>query len=256
MRPLICTLFLLAISFNCKAQPTDDHPFRYHIDFGFGLPGKSFKTGKNPNFIIGQARAGYGFSLKASRAVAGNLYVAFTPGLMYYSMNTDAIKKHALTLYDNNKYYTNINTSTSGIYLIYLGGQVSYVFNTKLFSFEPFIGTGILFPIIEGRDITASRKRQNSNYTDSLNISKSNTPAPMYATFGLRLNKKMAKRLNLSLSIAYNTSAKARYQFTPTLIDYFGNKQELNTIAQNVSFNAFQLETGIQFRFFRTIRRN
>ncbi len=254
MRPLICTLSLLVLATICNAQSSDERPFRFHMDIGFGLPLKDFKKDRNNNFVVGQATEGWGFGLKASKAIVGNLYLGLGPRVMYYNLERNAISNQALALYDNNKYYTDIDVRTHGLFLIYLGGQISWVFNTRAISIEPFIETGIVLAELDGKKITSERKRQNSNYTDSLNIYNTDgkTPSAMYGMFGIRLNKKVAKRLNVSLSASYAITENMKFRFRPELIDYFGNKQELSSFRQRNAFQTIQFETGIQFRMWRS----
>lgn len=253
MKPIVYTLLLFLLAVTCKAQSSDKRPFRFHMDIGFGLPSKDFKKDKNDHYVVGQATQGWGFGLKASKAVIGNLYLGLTPRMMYYNLERNAIRIQTLALFDNNKHYTDIDVKTQGLFLYYLGGQISWVFNTRVITIEPFIETGVVLGDLDGVSITSKRKRQNRNYTDSINIYYSNArnPSAMYGILGLRLNKKLAKRLNVSMSAGYATTGKMQFHFQPELIDYFGNKQELAIFTQENVFKAIQFETGIQFRFFR-----
>lgn len=254
MRSIIHTLLLCMLVSICTAQSSDQRPFRFHMDLGFGLPAKSFKQGRNNSFVVGQATQGLSGGLKASKAVLGNLYLGLGPRVMYYYLDKDVVKNQARALYNTDKYYSDMDANVHGIFLVYLGGQVSWVFNARIISIEPFIETGIVIADMDGKKITSERKRQNSNYTDSLNIYNTNpkTPTAMYSILGVRLNKKVAKRLNVSLAASYTTTGNMRFLFTPELVDYFNNRQQLNTFSQDIAFNAIQFETGIQFRMWRT----
>lgn len=255
MRILVIVIPLLLFAHTSNAQASDERPFRFHMDIGFGLPSTNFKAGKNDNYIVGQATDGWGFGLKASKPVWGNLYVGLGYRLMYYNLQRDTLRSQTHELYDNNQLYTNVDVQILGLFLNYLGAQVSWVYNTRFAKIEPFIEAGIVLAGFDGDNrILTSRKRQNSNYTDSVNVYyiSPKTPSAAYTMFGVRLNKKVATRLNISLAASYTATGSMEFYFMPELTDYYGNKQELTRFSQQNRFKAFQFETGVQFRFWRS----
>jgi|GEM_PF-6513562 len=250
----VIVLLLLTQVLVSNAQPSDELPVRFHIDLCSGVPNKNFKAGQNDNYLTGQAKQGWGFSLKASKAILGNLYVGLSPRMMYYSFDQGIIKNHILAKHDNGKVYSEAYVSLTGVFLYNIGGQISWVFNTNALAIEPFIETGVVFAELDSKLIKTRRKWKNSNYTDSVNIYNTNpgTPAAMYGMFGLRLNKKVAKRLNLSVSASYTTTESIPFSFRTEEVDYFDRKHDVDNFTERTAFTTIQFEMGVQFRFFRS----
>lgn len=247
-RLLILILAIMPLILAAKTSKETPVFFR----FGYlhtALLGSSHAFGNN-NFFYGQGHNGHGVNISVAIPVKNKWYLGFNyePTSLY--ILPDRVAAQAKTIFNDGNHYVSIRetniTKEVGVHHLSLEG--AYMWRTKYVDIMPTVKTGIM--IYGGSDdiMNFSRKRKNSNYTDEVRVvSSSSSPATIFWTAGIRVNKRLSKVFGFTGGLFYTGAPSLNVGYVTKTTDFLGNNSRTSAVNYKQSFQVFQFQLGITF---------
>lgn len=259
MMRLVVVLLLIWPSL-VYGQQTKRGNFRAMLNIHYANPGKQIKAGKNDGYIVTQTTDGLGFSAQASKKIFKQLHVGAGYKLTFYNIDREIVSEQIEKRYYAADYITSVDMRTSGLYTHSFVAELSWVFKGKIINIEPVVEIGRLFSQIEPRDeeeVAITRKKINSNYTENIHLSYlgAENPWSTYYAFGLRLNKRVSRILDVTAGVRYSAvMSSMEYHFDVQKTDFLGNSENLGKLSVTNRISDVRFDIGVHLMLWRYIK--
>lgn len=221
------------------------------LRFGYlhtALLGSSHAFGNN-NFFYGQGHNGHGVNMSVAIPLKNRWYVGFNYEPTSILILADRVATQAYTIFDDDNHYTNIKnyniTKEVGVHQLSL--EASYLMKTRYVEVMPTLRSGLM--IYGGSDeiMNFSRKRKNSNYTEDVIVVRSNSPATIFWSMGIRLNKRISKAFGVTGGMFYTGSPDLNVGYVTKTTNFLEHSWQSQSIRYKQPYHTFQFQLGITF---------
>ncbi|MCB0700863.1 MAG: hypothetical protein H6551_04415 [Chitinophagales bacterium] len=250
---MIRLLLLLMFPLSLSAQwfrVSKETPVRFGMDYLYAAPLGNTRAGNPNSFVYGQAKNGNGFELLLSVPLRDKLYVSLSVKHTDFALDLDIVKGQLYEKFDDAQHYTNPNFLIRNTYTNYLGLDLSYLFHVGKFDVMPTLGMGWFnYESPGSRRAAIERKRQNSNYTETIDLTP-NGANSIYMGGGVRIYRKLFWVVDFSAGV-FCLPAKVSVETDVVVTDYMDNTISRGSFSSDLSVTSLQLEAGLRFRAWR-----
>lgn len=255
MRWLIFTILLIPISTSAQKWLHHSKEYPYIIQLS-GIYGRVVgnTTFKNSQVDFGQLTQGGGMHTSGSMPLKAPFYIGFSGRTVQLSANKQHIKEQLYNIYDKSGYLTSLPDYEQAGFTSFsfhsFTPELSYLYHTKHFSVRPYVGVGIGFISSSLSDMYIYRKKEYSNYSETIYLENTKSGASVYYGAGVLLSKTLRGKLSAIMGVHFN-SAKADWEFKTRSRNFLDQEQTLDVFSMQRRVSTVQFELGLSLYMWR-----